>query len=230
MSTEGAKADPPRYGGATLGYITGVGVLAVSLALAGLHLSGPHLNWPAVAVLAGLGVTSWVLRETDVGSRVQLSFISIVLLAAAVIVGPVGAAIVGAAGPLFERQRFMVRLFNVSVFSAMGSLGGLVYVVTGGIQEFHGSESAAKILLGVGIPLMISDVAQCLLNAALIAGVLRAFSGARIGTQMRKLLSTSGLAYIGYGVIGFLFVVLWIPADVGWFSAVLVLAPLAVAQ
>ena len=34
------------------------------------------------------------------------------------------------------------------------------------------------------------------------------------------------MAYIGYGIIGFLFVVLWIPAEVGWFSAFLVLAPL----
>nr|WP_238338184.1 HD-GYP domain-containing protein [Pedococcus badiiscoriae] len=49
-------------------------------------------------------------------------------------------------------------------------------------------------------------------------------------TQFLKLLTTSGAAYVGYGVIGFLFVVLWLPAGVGWFSAVLVLAPLFVAR
>ena len=44
------------------------------------------------------------------------------------------------------------------------------------------------------------------------------------------MLGTSGPTYIGYGVIGFLFVVLWIPAGVGPFSAVLILAPLFVAR
>ena len=44
------------------------------------------------------------------------------------------------------------------------------------------------------------------------------------------MLSTSGPAYVGYGVIGLLFVILWIPAGVGPFSAVLVLAPLFVAR
>lgn len=230
MSTDRAQPASPRFGAATTGYIVGVWFFAVALAAAGFVVSGPPADWLGVAVLAGLGVTSWVLRERNVGSRVQLSFISIVLLAAAVIVGPLGAAVVGAAGPLFERQRFIVRVFNVSLFSAMGSVGGLVYAEAGGLQAFRGSESAATILVSVGIPLIVADVAQCLLNALLIAGVLRASTGARVRTQVRKLLSTSGLAYIGYGVIGFLFVVLWIPAEVGWFSSLLVLAPLIVAQ
>ena len=73
-------------------------------------------------------------------------------------------------------------------------------------------------------------MAQCLLNALMLGGVLRIATGTPLRTQMLKLLGTTGLAYIGYGVIGFLFVVLWIPARVGWFSAVLVLAPLFVAR
>jgi putative nucleotidyltransferase with HDIG domain len=77
---------------------------------------------------------------------------------------------------------------------------------------------------------MVADVAQCLLNAALISGVVRFSSGTPVRTQFFKLLTTSGAAYVGYGVIGFLFVVLWLPAGVGWFSAVLVLAPLFVAR
>ena len=233
MTTEPAQPARSRLGsGATISFVAGVGVFALVLALVGYELDGPPRDWLAVAVLASLGITSWVLRETDVGSRVQLSFISIVLLAAAVIVGPVGAAIVGAVGTVlqFDRQQFIVRVFNISLFSAMGSLGGLVYAQTGGIQAFGGSESAVTILASVGIPLIVADVTQCLLNAILIAGVLRVASGTRVRTQILKLLSTSGLAYIGYGVIGFLFVVLWIPAGVGWFSAILVLAPLAVAQ
>ncbi|MBE3076571.1 MAG: HD-GYP domain-containing protein [Actinobacteria bacterium] len=44
------------------------------------------------------------------------------------------------------------------------------------------------------------------------------------------MLGTSGPAYIGYGLIGFLFVILWVPAGVGPASAVLILAPLFVAR
>jgi putative nucleotidyltransferase with HDIG domain len=76
----------------------------------------------------------------------------------------------------------------------------------------------------------VADVAQCVVNAILLAGVMRASGGPPVLTQIVKLLSTSGAAYVGYGVIGFLFVVLWLPAGVGWFSAVLVLAPLFVAR
>ena len=42
--------------------------------------------------------------------------------------------------------------------------------------------------------------------------------------------TSSGPAYVGYGLIGFLFVILWVPAEVGPFSALLVLSPLFVAR
>jgi putative nucleotidyltransferase with HDIG domain len=44
------------------------------------------------------------------------------------------------------------------------------------------------------------------------------------------MLGTSGPAYVGYGLIGFLFVILWVPAGVGPASALLILAPLFVAR
>ncbi len=47
---------------------------------------------------------------------------------------------------------------------------------------------------------------------------------------MRSALVGTGLAYVGYGIIGFLFVILWFPADLGPFSAVLILAPLLAAR
>jgi putative nucleotidyltransferase with HDIG domain len=44
------------------------------------------------------------------------------------------------------------------------------------------------------------------------------------------MLGTSGPSYVGYGVIGLLFVILWVPAGVGPASAMLILAPLFVAR
>jgi putative nucleotidyltransferase with HDIG domain len=106
----------------------------------------------------------------------------------------------------------------------------LVYVWAGGLGAPSHDDSAGRILVFVGLPLIVADVAQCVLNAALISGVVRFSAGTPMRTQFVMLLTTSGAAYVGYGVIGFLFVVLWLPAGVGWFSAVLVLAPLFVAR
>ena len=216
----------------TIAFVSLTWVLALTLSWLGYVLAGPPQDLVAVGVLAVMGITGWRLRETDVGSRIQLSFISIILLAAGVIVGPVGAAFVGATATVFvrDRQPLVVRVFNVALFAGMGALGGVVYRLAGGISDFDEGASAARILIGVGAPLIVADIAQCLLNAFLIAGVMRASMGVPMRMQVIRLLSTSGLAYVGYGVIGFLFVVLWIPADVGWFSAVLVLAPLFVAR
>ena len=217
---------------ATLAFVAFVAVLALALLGAGLLVVGLPRDWFAVALLSSFGLTGWLLRETHVGARVQLSFISIILLAAAVIVGPVGAGLVGALATVlkFDRAKLIVRVFNVAMFSSVGSIGGLVYLWVGGTEQIPTNAGTVDILLGVGVPLLIADVAQCLLNALLIAGILRAASGSPVRPQVVLLLSTSGLAYIGYGVIGFLFVVLWIPASVGWFSSVLVLAPLFVAR
>ena len=164
--------------------------------------------------------------------RVQISLISIVLLASAVIVGPVGAALVGMVATVFESRKApnAVRLFNMAMVSAVGSVGGLVYLLAGGEQDVASLHSPTEIVVMVGLPLMVADIAQCLTNAVLFAGVIRLATGVPVRTQIVKLLSTTGCAYIGYGIIGFLFVVLWIPAEVGWFSAVLVLAPLFVAR
>ena len=216
----------------TLAYVAMCWAAALALVLVGAASQGQPHDWVAVLVLGGLGIASWLLREANVGERVTLSFISIILLAAAVIVGPVGAAVVGAVATLVqkERQPAIVRLFNVALFSSMGSLGGLAYHWCGGLSAFTGGESPTVILLRVGLPLAVTDVVQCLLNAVMLAGVIRVAAGTPMRSQVLKLLSTSGIAYVGYGVIGFLFVVLWIPANVGWFSAVLVLAPLFVAR
>jgi putative nucleotidyltransferase with HDIG domain len=77
---------------------------------------------------------------------------------------------------------------------------------------------------------MVADVAQCLFNAVILSGIVRLTQGTPIRRFVLGMLGTSGPAYIGYGIIGFLFVILWVPAGVGPASAVLILAPLFVAR
>ncbi len=62
------------------------------------------------------------------------------------------------------------------------------------------------------------------------AGSWRLDTGASFRRFVVDMLTTSGVAYMGYGVIGFLFVILWVPAGLGPFSAILIIPPLYVAK
>lgn len=212
-------------------FVGGLAVTAVALLLAGWAVAGPPKSWPATLVLAIVGGGGVVIRETEVADRVRISFISIILVAAAAIVGPVGAGLVGAIAMSVKpgRSRLIARLFNIAMMSSLGSVGGLIYMAVGGDTEFS-SASPSHVLLQVGAPLIVTDVVQCLLNALLIATILQLSIGSPMRASIARLLTASGMAYVGYGVIGFLLVVLWLPAKVGWFASVLVLAPLLVAR
>ena len=118
MTAGTAGTKPARgLGASTQAFVVLVTALAVLLVAAGWLKAGGPYDWGALAVLTVLGVASWLVRDSDAGQRVQLSLTSIILLASAVIVGPVGAAIVGAASTALEPRRspFVVRLFNVSL-------------------------------------------------------------------------------------------------------------------
>lgn len=217
-----------------LNYLVPVWLVAAASVAAGWQIAGPPDDLPALLVFFVLGVMSWLVRENDVGSRVSFSFSSIIVLASGVIVGPVGAGLVGVATavPVVFSRRVPARVtaFNVAMMASVGAIGGLVYLAVNGAPDLRRLEGAGEIILRVGLPLMAADVCQCIANAVLLAFVMRVANGVPMRTQIWKLLSVTGVAYIGYGVIGFLFVVLWIPARVGWFSAILVLAPLFVAR
>ena len=206
--------------------------LALAGGLASWLVAGPPTNLGALAVLVLLAVASWLGRDNRIATRVHFSFVSIVVLASIVICGPVGAALVGGLAYLlrFRKMPHRARIFNTAMFACIGSVGGLVYVAVGGSTDVASLTSASTLLLQVGLPLVAADVAQCVANALLLAGIQNIVSAMPLRTQVWRLLATTGPAYIGYGVIGFLFVVLWIPARVGWFSAILVLAPLFVAR
>jgi len=213
-------------------YIGLVCVLAVGVAVVGWVRDGPPSDPVALVILTLMGMAGWTLREPDVGSRVGFSFLSIVLLAGIVIVGPVGCAVIGALSMGLEvgRQQSRVRIFNAGMTAFWAGFGGIVYKVVGGERNLSLLNGPSALLLHVGVPLMVADVAQMLANAALLSGIVRIDRGVSFRRFFVQMVTNSGVAYLGYGFIGFLFVILWIPADVGPFSAVLILAPLFVAR
>ncbi len=213
-------------------YIGLVCVLAVAVVVVGWARNGPPSDPVALVILTLMGMAGWILREPDVGSRVGFSFLSIVLLAGIVIVGPVGCAVIGALSMGLEvgRQQSRVRIFNAGMTAFWAGFGGLVYEVVGGERNLSLLNGPSALLLHVGVPLMVADVAQMLANAALLSGIVRIDRRVPFRRFFVQMVTNSGVAYLGYGFIGFLFVILWIPADVGPFSAVLILAPLFVAR
>src|SRR4051794_40393899 len=83
-------------------YIGAVITAAVAALVVSWRRFGPPEDLVALATLAGLGILGVRLREPDVGSRIAFSFISIVLIACNVLVGPTGSAIVGGLALAFE--------------------------------------------------------------------------------------------------------------------------------
>lgn len=206
-------------------------LVAVLGFLANLLVNGPPKDLVALAVLAVLAVLSHVLRSRGLGRNVTLSFLSIILLACIPTVGPVGAALVGALVYVVEPQRspLVMRVFNTAMAATLGWSGGAAYLLLGGTLTIplHG---IWPLVLNVALPLLAADIVQMAVNALLISAVLRADAGQPVRMTFFSMVTSSGLAYFGYGAISFLFVTLWFPARVGPFSAVLILAPLFVAQ
>jgi HD domain len=234
MSTHPRRSRPSAGAGvkATYAYVAVVYLAAATLIFFGWRMAGPPQDLFALVVLWLMGVISWAAREREVGTRIQISFLSIVMLSSAVIVGPVGAALVGAGSTVLREPRSppIVRLFNTAMHTCMGAIGGITYLLAGGAPDVRTVTDPMGIIAQVGLPMMVADVAQCVANAVLLSGVMRVSQGIPFQAQVWSLLTTTGPAYVGYGIIGFLFVILWIPAGVGWFSAVLILAPLLAAR
>src|SRR5512132_1722054 len=189
MSTHPRRSRPSAGAGvrATYAYVAVVHVAAAALIFAGWRLAGPPGEPVALAILWLMGVLSWAARERESGTRIQISFLSIVMLSSAVIVGPVGAAIVGAGSTVFGGPRTagpaLVRLFNTGMHACMGAIGGITYVAAGGSTHVDALSDSLGIVLEVGLPMMVADVAQCAANAVLLSGVMRFSQGVPFQAQ-----------------------------------------------
>lgn len=230
-TTTGTGAAPRRSGVATSLYITLVLCVGVGLTVAAVADDGLRLD-TTLAVMCLLAVATWWSGPTMVGGRVLLSFSSIVMLAAIALLGPAGAGVVGLVmGPLQRGSwPLRARLFNTGMSATLGVLGSVAYLSAGGLRDSSGLRGATAILRHVGWPILVADLVHLVLNLALLAGVVRIAQGVPIRSQVASLLPTTGPAYLGYGAIAFLMVVLWEPADLGPASVLLVLPPLLVAR
>ena len=205
-------------------------VVAVVAGGAFVIARGPFagIAWPAFAVLALLFLVCESAPATLNPERVSWTAGTSAILASVVLLGPVGAALVGIATAfVFYRTRTPVqRAFNSGMYALSAFAAGHVFIALGGHigRPDRGSFPA---IIG---PFAAAAVAFVVANNGLVSGLLllvrRADGAARqslAGVDVRLLLSD-----LGYAAFGLLIAALW--SVVGPFAAILVVIPLFVAR
>ncbi|MQY03409.1 HD-GYP domain-containing protein [Actinomadura macrotermitis] len=204
-------------------YVCGVVALAACL-IATAPLTA--LDWRTLAVLAVLFLVcdSAPARLNVARARVSLSFAA--GLAAVVLLGPAGAAVLGAVAVVTGQRIFapVKRLFNGAQFALSGYTAGVVFDLLGGHRFERGQGDWVVSVIG---PFLGALCVFVLVNLTLTAGILLL---AKQETP-RVLLRESGqlaVGCLGYGMFGLLIAGLW--PGIQAFAAVLVLLPLFIAR
>ncbi len=216
-----------RQHSATL-YISGVVMLCGLLGLITYLAFGWPRYWQGLVVLALLGsLTYWLPTSSD--GRSHFTADNVVVLAAIPIVGALGAGVVGLVmtGLTTRRIPLRRRLFNMAMVSSSAMVGGLAYAASGGSFGLVGLHDPKELLWQVGLPIVVADVVNLIVNAILVAGVIRVTAGVPIPLQLRGMLTGSGPSQFAYGIIAFLVVIMWIPGELGPVAVLVALAPLA---
>lgn len=186
----------------------------------------------ALLLLLTLGTVGVLLRERGLGPHWGISVATVVLAATIPLAGPLGAALVGGLSYLGDvrARTWQTRLFNAAMTATMGAVGGVCYLLLGGVLVRGAELSAWELLVRVGAPLGVAYVVMALVNALCIGAMSAAVRGTRVLRVAVSALRSLGWDYLSHAVIGFLFVVLWGPVGLGPASAVFILGPLLVAH
>jgi hypothetical protein len=201
----------------------------VSLFVAWRHEPPDSLR--TLAVLAALCLLSEQRKVRLFAARTAMSTTAMVQLAAVAIAGPMAAMALGVVACLVMLGRPpRVWLLNSSLMVLTGGGAGAAYLLAGGAAPGTPPQSPTGVLAHLVLPLMAADVVMCLVNAAVLAGVISISQRVGLRQVLVGTLVNGSVVYVGYGLFGVLLAVLWDAAQVGPLSAVLVLAPLFVAR
>jgi len=206
-------------------YIGAVVVSAVVLVARGPFTG---LRWQYVVFLGILVIVSESRATQLRKGQLTWSPSSAAMLASVVLVGPVGAAIVGACTALGLRRgpSILQRVFNTAMYALSAYLAGRAFLALGGQVGLPNENSFPGIIAPFAGAALVLVVA----NHGLLSGVLWLTrppdgtpSGVGVGLSGRLLLSD-----LGYAAYGLLIAALW--SVVGFFAPLLVLIPLFVAR
>ncbi len=211
-------------------YVAATWVLA-AFALALSAAARP--DWLLVAALSAITI---VVDRARPGLRIQggaiigLHMTLPMAVAAGLLGGPAEACLVGALSAFAGGSTATYkRVFNGAQFALSAAAAGLVLALMGAAGVFaDAARPAPSAWLMVIVSVLFASVAYCLVNAALLTVVLLLVDGTRPREVLFGTIAETAPSYVGYGLLGLLFAVLW-----NWssaFAAVLVLLPLLVAR
>jgi HD superfamily phosphohydrolase YqeK len=200
-------------------------IAAVAAAAAFLIVRGPFagIAWRAFSVLALLFLLCEFSSTTLKTRQFTWSPSTSATLASVVLVGPVGAAIVGALAAFSPRRHLLVvqRLFNSGSYALSAYAAGWTFIKLGGTVGVPGRASFP----GIIGPFAAAAAVHVAVNHGLVFAVLRLTREPGTPVRLNRSLVISDL---GYAAFGLLIAALW--SAVGVFAAILVLIPLFVAR
>src|ERR1700759_1462170 len=185
--------------------------------------------WQYVVFLGILVIVTESRATQPRKGQLSWSSSSAAMLASVVLVGPVGAAIVGACTAMGLRRgpHILQRVFNTAMYALSAYLAGRVFIALGG----HIGKPAENSFPDIIAPFAAAALVLVAANHGLLSGVLwltrskdrTPASTLGVGLSARLLLSD-----LGYAAYGLLMAALW--SVVGFFAPLLVLIPLFVAR
>ncbi|MGL5866912.1 MAG: HD-GYP domain-containing protein [Dermatophilaceae bacterium] len=210
-------------------YVAVVVVVAAFAAVSSVQMQGIVPAVDLIAVIA-LALLAGAYPHVVVGARVHLGIANIVLLASQAVAGPTTVALVGALVGPFVGSSWRGRVFNSAQISLFSCLAGLTFYASNGTVQPSELSDVTDVIAHLALPMLLAHVVLVLVNFVLVAGMVRVAQGVPMRLQLAALFGGIGGGYLGYGVIALILVVLWVPAGLGIVAALVVLAPLLVAQ
>jgi HD domain len=213
-----------------LSWVVRVYIAAVACAAVVLIAVGPlrSVQWPVVVVL-GLVTVAFDVTATQLRpGELSWSPSSVSMIAAAVLTGPVGAALVGVCAGFGMRRSspLIQRVFNGGMFALSAYAAGAMFKALGG---HVGPPNSDSFPLVIGIFVAAAAV-QIVVNYSLVGGALwltqspsSPHARRQVGISARLIISD-----LGYAAFGLLIAALWSELQV--FAPVLVLVPMLVAR
>jgi len=211
-------------------YIAAVVIAAASVVAP--KLSGRPMSaswWMALGVLMLLFLICDSTPTPLAARQSAWSPSSSATLAAVVLLGPLGAALVGAVSVVSLRRNLLLaeRVFNGGMSAASGYAAGTAYVALGGVIGLPTPADFSAIIW----PFAAAAAAHVSVNLGLMWGVLQ-LTG-HDGRAQRRIQLESSLPLLlvsdlGYATLGLVIAALW--TVMGPFAAALVLVPLFVAR
>ncbi len=201
-------------------------VVAAALTVLVLALFHPvNVAWAVVLTVMFAALESRMPMVS--GSNVYLGMGFPIGLASYIILGPWGAAFVGAGSVFMLVANTVVkRLYNAAQFTLCAFAAGQAYVFFGGPVGHLVASDFPRVLF----PVLVADLVHCTLNGLLLMGVVSLAEGVSPKQVLVVSLLKSVPGYLGYGIFGLLMAVLWVGVDIGVLSTLLVLMPLIVAR